>query len=87
MTYRIEFTSAARKQFKRLSRETQRRLDVHILSLASNPFPSGVQKLAGGPALFRIRVSDYRVIYTVERGALVIVIVRVGHRREIYRGL
>lgn len=87
MTYRIEFTPSARRQFTRLPREVIRRIDAHILALAENPFLPGAEKLSGSPGLFRIRIGDYRVVYTVEHHALVVLVVRVGHRRDVYRGL
>ncbi len=85
MIYRIEFTPSARKQFARLPRGIVRRIDAHILALAENPFPAGAKKLIESPGLFRIRVGDYRVVYTVEHHALIILVVRIGHRKEVYR--
>lgn len=87
MTYRIEFTPSARKQFTRLPHEVLRRVDAHLLVLAENPFPSGAQKIGGSIGLFRVRVGDYRIVYTIERRALVVLVVRIGHRREVYRNL
>ena len=85
MTYRIELTPAARRDLAKLPKDVLRRIDAHLLALAENPYPAGAQKLQGGEKLFRVRVGDYRIIYTVERHRLVILIIRVGHRRDIYR--
>ena len=85
MTYRIEVTPAAQRDLTKLPKDVLHRIDVHILALAENPYPAGAKKLQGGEELFRIRVGDYRIIYRVERHRLVILVVRVGHRREIYR--
>lgn len=85
MTYRIEVTPAAERILRKLPRDVFRRIDTRILALAKNPTPPGVEKLQGEGKFFRIRVGDYRVIYTVEHGRLLIVVVRVGHRRDIYR--
>ena len=86
MTYRIELTPAARRDLAALSHEVLRRIDAHIRALAQNPHPPGAKKLQGSEGFFRIRVGDYRVIYMVERHQLIIVIVRIGHRRAVYRG-
>lgn len=53
--------------------------------LAKNPRPDGCKKLQGGASAYRIRVGDYRVIYTVDDAVLIVAIERVGHRREVYR--
>jgi mRNA interferase RelE/StbE len=53
--------------------------------LCAQPFPSGVKKLYGLQDHFRIRVGDYRVIYRVDGRRVVVVIVRIGHRRDVYR--
>ena len=85
MKYTVEVTPAARRDLKALSLDVLRRIDAHILALAENPYPAGTQKLQGGQGLFRIRVGDYRILYTVEHHRLVILVIRVGHLREIYR--
>ena len=56
-----------------------------IDALASDPFPHGHRKLVGSEAKYRIRVGDYRVVYNVENQELVIFIIRIGHRKDIYR--
>ena len=53
--------------------------------MAENPFPSGITKLEGEDGLYRLRVGDYRVLYQVQGKVLVVLIVGVGHRREVYR--
>ncbi len=55
------------------------------IKLKNNPFPSGCEKLSGNDYLFRIRSGDYRILYHVENKKLLILIVKIGHRREIYR--
>jgi mRNA interferase RelE/StbE len=85
VTYRIEVTPAARRDLTKLPSETLRRVDAHILALAENPFPAGAKKLQSSEPIFRIRVGDYRILYTVEHHRLVILVIRIGHRCEIYR--
>lgn len=58
---------------------------MKIAGLCDDPFPAGVKKLQGLPGHFRIRVGDHRGIYRLDGNKLIIVIVRVGHRREVYR--
>ena len=87
MSYRIEFTPQAERDFKALDKPIQSRLARRIGSLADNPFPQGIIKLAGEEELYRLRVGDYRIIYQVQGRKLVILIIRIGHRGDIYRGL
>lgn len=85
MAYRLEFTSAADHQFRKLPPQLQARLRPHIDALAQNPRPSGVEKLKGEENAYRLRVGDYRVLYEVHDKVLLILVVKVGHRREVYR--
>jgi mRNA interferase RelE/StbE len=85
MRYALEFTVSAAQEFRALDRQMQRRVSAKVAELATDPFPPGVQKFHGEEHHWRIRVGDYRVIYRVEKRRVVIVIVRIGHRREVYR--
>ncbi|HEX4920793.1 MAG TPA: type II toxin-antitoxin system RelE/ParE family toxin [Candidatus Bathyarchaeia archaeon] len=62
-----------------------RRVDAKIQGLAEIPRPPGVKKLEGVDDLYRIRCGDYRIVYQIEEARLVIVVVNVGNRRDIYR--
>jgi mRNA interferase RelE/StbE len=84
MAYAIEFVPSAKRQLQKLPREIQLKLNQRIGSLASDPRPIGSKKLKGSE-LWRIRFSDYRVIYEVRDKILVVLVVRVAHRREVYR--
>jgi mRNA interferase RelE/StbE len=79
---------AARKQMDRLPAPMQVRVRLAIRSLASDPRPRGAAILQGtGPdRVWRIRLGDYRVLYTIADDILVVLVISVGHRREIYRG-
>ena len=83
MTYQVGLTPAAYRQFRKLSPEAQRRLAPAIDSLAEEPRPASAKKLSG-VELWRIRVGDYRVIYALDDGKLTVLVVRLGHRREVY---
>jgi mRNA interferase RelE/StbE len=83
--YRIHFAGRAERAFRKLSPDVQRRLDPAILALADDPRPPGCLKLSGPDSLWRIRVGDYRIVYQIQDQMLLILVVNVGHRREIYR--
>lgn len=83
--YRIEVTPAARRALESLPKKVLRQIDKRILALADNPYPPGSKKLQDTEDLRRIRVGDYRILYLVEAEPLVIVVVTVGHRRDVYR--
>ncbi len=87
MTYNIEILPSARKELGALAKHDRNSIDVKILSLASTPRPSGVISLTGLDALYRLRVGDYRIIYRVVDNGLSILIVKIGHRKDVYRGL
>ncbi len=83
--YEIEVSRTAEKQIGRLERADQRRIVRAIVALAREPRPRGSRKLQGYDDVFRIRVGTYRVIYSIEDRRLIIVILKVGHRRSVYR--
>jgi mRNA interferase RelE/StbE len=85
-TYTVQLKPAAARDLKRIKDETVlRRLSRAIDSLATNPRPSHAEALQGDSSILRIRVGDYRVLYTIEDAVLVVLVVRVGHRRDVYR--
>jgi len=84
VTYSIEILRSAQKQLSKINRQDQDRIISSIESLANNPRPDGCTKLSGRPA-WRIRIGSYRVIYEIQDEKLIVFVVRIGHRREIYR--
>lgn len=84
-SYRVEFTSAAAKELKKLDPGVRRRILLVIADLERDPRPNGCKKLVGESNAWRIRIGDYRVLYEVLDGVLVVTVVRVAHRREVYR--
>ncbi len=84
MTYSIAFAAAAKHQFDKLPRPAQRQLGEVIAQLAENPRTSGVVKLASEDGLYRVRAGDYRAIYRIEDYRLLLLVIKVGHRRDIY---
>ena len=87
MAYRIEFKPSAAKEFSQLPKNVQKRITAKVNTLTDNPRPRGVEKLEGRANRYRIRVEDYRVIYEIHDEVLLVLVVRIGHRREVYRGL
>jgi len=85
MTYTIEFAPRTRRELRKLSSVVRKRVLDKIDSLADNPFPHGYTEMKGSQNYYRVKVGDYRIIYTVEHGELLILVVTIGHRREIYR--
>ena len=83
--YRIVFAPRAERDFRALAPEVQRRLKPRVDSLTHSPRPRGVKALSGEEGLLRLRVGDYRMIYHVEDHALMVLILKIGHRREVYR--
>ena len=85
MLYSIQFTPRAQRDFCALDRAIQQRLRRRIDRLAEDPFPVGAKKLHAEEPFYRIRVSDYRVIYQVKATELVVIVVKIDHRKEVYR--
>ena len=84
--YRLLIKPSAAKEIDAVGTKRDRqRIVGRIQSLATDPRPSGCEKLAGPGALFRVRQGQYRVIYTVDDGRHSIQVIKVGHRREVYR--
>lgn len=83
--YQLLLERAAERDLERLSAKVHDRVVAAILELAENPRPPGSRKLKGGKDDWRIRVSDYRVVYQIEDRTSVLRINRVRHRREVYR--
>ena len=85
-TYAIEFVNSARKDFEKLPARIRERIVEALTVLSLNPYSEllKVKKLKGAE-LFRIRLGDYRVVYEVRKKQLVVVVIKVGHRSEVYR--
>jgi len=83
VVYQVDFTAGAARQLRKLPENIRNRLAPHVSALAENPRPAGSKKLKGEG--FRIRVGDYRILYEIDDEASRVLVVRVGHRREVYR--
>lgn len=86
MAFQVSFERAADRALDSLPKRDCARVLSKIESLERDPRPTGAKKLVGETDVWRIRVGDYRVIYRVKDAELVILIIKIGHRREVYRG-
>lgn len=84
MTYSIEVKKSVVKALQHIPREDQIRIAKAIKKLAQNPRPQNCVKLADSP-YYRIRCGHYRIIYDIQDDKLIIIILKVGHRKEVYR--
>jgi mRNA interferase RelE/StbE len=84
-SYKIEWKPSARKEFESLPRQVIARLFNAIADLANNPHPGGARKLVGSEQAYRIRIGDYRVLYWVHGDQLMVEIIRVKHRKDVYK--
>jgi mRNA interferase RelE/StbE len=85
LPYRLEFSAKAARQFKALPHQVQKLLQPHLDNLAENPRSPRVTKLSEYETLFRCRAGDYRIFFEIQEAQRVILVVKVGHRREVYR--
>jgi mRNA interferase RelE/StbE len=83
--YQVELLPAARRDLKRIEKRMQVRLVAAMNDLAENPRPDGVVKLAGDDNVWRIRVGDYRILYEIHDRKLIVLVVRLRNRRDVYR--
>ena len=87
MAYRVVFSRKAKRQFLDLPAIVRKRLASRFASLAGNPRPRGAKRLSGTEDFYRIRVGDYRILYAIEHHELVVLVVKLGHRKDVYRGI
>lgn len=85
MAYTIQFKPLALRQLEKLPRDTQKKLAVKIEALRDEPFPSGCKKMAALSDAWRVRAGDYRIVYQVHQKVLLVLVLTVGHRNDVYR--
>jgi len=85
MKYTVRLNTRVGKVLDRLPLDIRRRLVRRLEALEDNPRPRGVEKLAGVDELYRVRVGTYRIVYAIRDRELVVIVVRIGHRRDVYR--
>lgn len=86
--YSVSLQPTAKRELASLAVAVRRRIGRAVDALATDPRPTGAKRLVGTPAerIWRIRVGDYRVLYEIRDAELAILVIRVGHHREVYRG-
>jgi len=82
--YRVQIDRRAAKLLRKLDRPVQARLVAAIAGLGVQPRPPGVKALTGHPGLLRIRVGDHRIVYTADDGQLLVLVIHLGHRSDIF---
>lgn len=85
MVYTVLLKPAAERELSRLPAPIQKRVAVKLRALRDNPRPVGVEKLQGEDDLYRVRVGDYRIVYAIEDNRLIVWVVRVADRKDVYR--
>jgi mRNA interferase RelE/StbE len=85
MAYKIIFKKSAEKSLAVIPGKIAEKIVLKVYALKDEPRPDGVKKLSGSENLYRIRIGDYRVIYSIYDNILLIEVIRIGHRRDIYR--
>lgn len=84
MTYQIVLAPSAARQLRKFDPDIRRRIQAVLELLAENPRPPAATQLVGGAGEWRVRTGDYRVIYEIDDGKLLVLVLRMGHRREVY---
>ncbi len=84
MKYKIIITHTAEKCLNKLTRKNYDLVIKAIYSLAENPYQPGIKKLQGLEGIFRVRAGNYRILYKVDDGELIITVIKVGDRRDVY---
>jgi mRNA interferase RelE/StbE len=85
--YQLRYRQSVAKELRGMPHTERGRVVAKIQGLVNNPYPVGAVKLRGATGLYRIRQGEYRVVYQVENQELIILVVKIGHRREVYRGV
>ncbi|HEX6403034.1 MAG TPA: type II toxin-antitoxin system RelE/ParE family toxin [Pseudonocardiaceae bacterium] len=88
MSYEIEWSAPALRELRKLDKPVARRIVTAVTKLGLDPRPPGVKASTGQPAgTMRLRVGNYRVVYVIQDDLIIITVVRVAHRQEVYRDL
>jgi len=84
VTFRVVLSPAASRELRKLSQPAAQRVVAVFEVLAQTPRPPAAKPLVGRPGLWRVRSGDYRILYEINDDVLLVFVVRVGHRREVY---
>lgn len=84
-THRLEVAPAAARRLRKLDPPARRRVQAAVELLAQDPRPAGAKKLVGGNGEWRVRTGDHRIVYEIQDQVLLVLVLAVGHRRDVYR--
>ncbi|MCL7380682.1 type II toxin-antitoxin system RelE/ParE family toxin [Streptomyces sp. 35G-GA-8] len=89
MKYALRFTTAAQRQLRAIDRPAAMRILTALTALGDDPYSENadIKKLTGPSGLYRLRVGNYRIAYQIDDGELLILVVKIGDRRDVYRNL
>ncbi len=85
MKYKIEFAKGVEKQLLDIPRKDLVKISQRIEKLSENPLPLGHEKLGGRDEIYRARQGDYRILYSIYEKTVTVLVLKIGHRREVYR--
>jgi mRNA interferase RelE/StbE len=83
--YKIEISSSAEKALRKIPKNDLKKIIEAIQILGINPFPEGCRKLSGEEGAYRVRQGNYRIIYEVDGKKLIILVLKIGHRKDVYK--
>ena len=83
--YKILISSSAEKSLKKIPKKDLSRIVLTISHLSNDPFPVGSRKLTGEDNVYRIRQGQYRVIYEVYKDKILVIVLKIGHRKDVYK--
>jgi len=84
-SYKIIWKKSVKKELRNIHKDYIPQIFASVEKLTKNPFPPGVKKLSGSENTYRVKVADYRIIYEIEQKRLIIQIIRVRHRKDVYK--
>lgn len=84
--FKVEFVKSAKKEYDKLPQGVKAKINEVLSVLSRNPYSEllNIKKLKGEDSLFRVRLGDYRVVYLIENKKLIIVVIKIGHRKDVY---
>ena len=85
VTYRVSLAPSAARQLRKFDPQVRRRIQAALELLALEPRPPAATRLVGGSGEWRVRTGDYRIVYEIHDDELLVLVLRIGHRRDIYR--
>ncbi len=84
-SYNIVWKRTAVKELKKIDKSIIKRIINSVEKLSNNPYPKGCRKLKGAEFTYRLRIGNYRIVYSIQQSELIIEIVKIGHRKKIYK--